>query len=309
MEHQQNGFKFVAKIMIRSEWLDNCYQQTGQLTNLMKRTALLLIALFAISATSFAQDDDYGNGNGRGRTTGVPRRSTTPWHLGVFFAPNVSWMKPTNSKSNDGVHKVVNDGSKVGYTWGLMADYYFSDNYAIETGFDLNTTGGIISTTIVPAMIPVNESYVKSTNFDYTLQYIEVPFNLKLRSDEIGPGLQLFGQLGVNAGININKKATYVVNYHDNDLNADLTASGEKERIQGNLTISPLMFSLNVGGGIEYPLGEKLSLYFGLFFNNGFAPDATNPANYSLGYDNSGASFKDGNTRLNNFALRLGLFF
>jgi outer membrane protein W len=305
MEHQQNGFKFAAKITILTDWLDNCYSQTGQYKHLMKRITLLFVSIFAMSGSSFAQEDDLGNG----RRSGVPRQSSTPWHLGVFFAPNVSWMKPNNSKSNDGVHKVVNEGSKVGYNWGLMADYYFSDNYAIETGFDLNTTGGIISTTIVPAMIPAGESYVKTSSFNYTLQYIQVPFNLKLRSDELGPGLKLFGQLGVTGGININKKATYAVTYYDVNLNADKVATGEKERITGNLTISPLMFSLNVGGGVEYPVGEKLSLYGGIFFNNGFAPDATNPANYTLGYDASGASFKDSNTRLNNFSLRLGVFF
>jgi len=46
-----------------------------------------------------------------------------------------------------------------------------------------------------------------------------------------------------------------------------------------------------------------------LFFNNGFAPDATNPEKYDgsrLGYQ---GTFRDGNVRLNNFALRVGLFF
>jgi len=43
-----------------------------------------------------------------------------------------------------------------------------------------------------------------------------------------------------------------------------------------------------------------------VFFNNGFAPDMTNPDKYELNY---AGTFKDGHTRLNNFALRLGLYF
>ncbi len=276
----------------------------------MKKITLILLATFSLFNTVSAQDDDMG-GSGRARQTGMARQSSTPWRFGVFLAPNISWMKATNTKSNDGLHRVSSDGSKVGFTWGLMADYYFSDNYALETGFQLNNTGGIISTEHVTPY-PLNESYIRSSNFDYNLQFVEVPFNLKLISDEIGGGLKLFGQLGASVGVNINKKATYVVTYVD-DAGTSGTVTGEKERITGVLPISPVMFSLNVGGGLEYALGEKISIYGGVIFNNGFAPDATNPANYELNIPQSVSgdvpAFKDGNTRLNNIAIRVGLIF
>lgn len=279
----------------------------------MKKLTLLLIATFSLFNTVNAQDDYVEDRGPRGgRMSGKPRQAYTPWRFGVFLAPNISWMKPTNSKSNDGEHKVVSDGSKVGFTWGLMADYYFTDNYAIETGFQLNSTGGLISTEhALP--IPTGESYVRDTKFDYSLQFFEVPFNLKLISDEIGyNGIKLFGQLGVSAGINISKKATYVVNYYNVDNNTNETVTGEKERLSGQIPISPVMFSMNVGGGVEVPLGEKMSIYGGVIFNNGFAPDVTNPANYELNMATSPATtpvFRDGNTRLNNVAIRLGLIF
>ena len=233
----------------------------------------------------------------------------TPWRIGVFLAPNVSWMKPTNTKSDDGEHRVTSDGSKVGFTWGLMADYYFSYNYAIETGFQLNTTGGAISTTNIK--VPTDRSYVLDSRFNYHLQYLEVPFNLKLISDELPGGPKLFGQIGVSGGINISKKATYVVDYVEVDPITGIAsptqqASGEREKLLGTLSIAPVMFSLNVGGGVEYPVANNISIYAGIFFNNGFAPDVTNPANYELGY---AGSFRDANTRLNNFAFRIGLIF
>jgi hypothetical protein len=274
----------------------------------MKKLTLLFLAAFVFLQTAQAQYE--GPGPVTPRRHGVPRGGSTPWRFGVFLAPTVSWMKPTNSKSNDGMHRVYNDGSKVGFTWGLMADYYISYNYAIETGFQLNNGGGLISTEHVTNLIPSTGAYISSTNYDYSLQYLEVPFNLKLVSDPIGGGLTLFGQLGVSGGINLSKKATYSVTYVDDSDNA-VTLSGEKERIEGSLAVSPILFSLNVGGGLEYPVSERLSFYLGLFFNNGFAPDVTNPANYLLDYTNATTApeFRDGNTRLNNFAVRLGMFF
>ncbi|MBL7719324.1 MAG: PorT family protein [Flavipsychrobacter sp.] len=271
----------------------------------MKKVLLFVSGAMLLTNVSFAQYDEEP---ARGRQHGPA--SYTPWRFGVYIAPNMSWMKPTNSKSNDGMYRVNNDGSKVGFAWGLMADYQFSANYAIETGFNINSTGGIISTSIVPAQIPTGESYISTTVFDYNLQYIEVPFNLKLKSDGIAGGLQLFGQLGASAGVNLSKKATYTINYVD-DNGDTRVLTGDRERLTGNLTVSPLLFALNVGGGVEYPIADRLSIYCGVIFNNGFAPDVTNPANYQFDYVNTAVAprFRDGNTRQNSIALRLGLIF
>ena len=65
------------------------------------------------------------------------------------------------------------------------------------------------------------------------------------------------------------------------------------------------MFQMNIGAGVQYAIGKKLDAYAGIFFNNGFAPNATDPTKIS----NIPATFTDGNTRLNNFALRLGFYF
>ncbi|RYZ16916.1 MAG: hypothetical protein EOP49_51190, partial [Sphingobacteriales bacterium] len=137
------------------------------------------------------------------------------------------------------------------------------------------------------------------------LNYLEIPVGLKLRTDPIS-NFRFFGQLGLTTGFNLAKKATYDVSYYGEEAGKLLKSTGENEKIKGTLAIAPVMFTMNIGAGIEYPLTEKLAAYAGLFFNNGFAPDATNPNKYTMPY---ASSFRDGNTRLNNFALRLGLFF
>jgi hypothetical protein len=223
------------------------------------------------------------------------------FRFGVFVAPTMSWMRPTTDKTDDNMYAPTNEGSKVGFMYGLMAEYNFQDNYAIVTGLQINMTGGKINSKYLGTD---KVSTVTNANFNYRLNYLEIPVALKLRTDPIS-GFRFFGQLGLTTGFNLAKKATYNVDYY-NDNGALLNSKGENEKIKGTLAIAPVMFTMNIGGGAEYPINNKLAAYAGIFFNNGFAPDATNPNKYSMAY---GQSFKDGNTRLNNFALRLGLFF
>jgi len=221
--------------------------------------------------------------------------------FGVYIAPTLSWMKPTTSKTGDGLYAPKGNGAKIGFTYGVMAEYNFADNYAIVTGLQVNMTGGKILSDYAGT---ATNSVVKRADFSYRLNYLEVPAALKLRTDPIS-GFRFFGQLGITTGFNIAKKATYTVDYLDGTGNTN-TASGSNERIKGTLAIAPVIFSMNIGAGAEYPLNDKLAAYGGIFFNNGFAPDATNPTKYNMSYN---LPFQDANTRLNNFALRIGLFF
>jgi len=218
-------------------------------------------------------------------------------------------MHPTASQSNDGHYLVNSKGGKAGYSWGLMAEYFFAPNYGIATGFDLSTTGGKIESTLNPNKVDPNApNTVLSSDFNYKLQYLEIPFNLKLRSDPFGDplhGIRIFGQIGLTAGINISRKATFDIDYNDEN-GKPTTLQGSNVKLQGVLAVPPVMLQMNVGAGIEYPITQKLLFYTGLFFNNGFLPSAVNPQNFELGYN---GSFTNGNVRLNNFALRVGLFF
>lgn len=261
-----------------------------------------LAALLALaSGQVLAQQYEYG--------TPVPVRGgdDRPTRFGLFIAPNISWMKPTSNKSNDKLYLIDAGGSKVGFSWGLMIDYFFAENYGIATGFSITSTGGKINTQFNPNLAnpPADTNLVTSTTFDYKLRFLEVPFALKLRSDELEPGgTRLFGQLGLTAAACIGKKASYDVTYYD-AVGVSRTVQGENEKLTGT-SISPVMLQLNLGGGIEYPITQKLSFYAGIFFNNGFVPDATFPKQFDLDYT---GKFDDGNVRLNNVCIRLGLFF
>lgn len=262
---------------------------------------LLLLSGNAIAQYTYGEPVESNNSGG-----GSVRKT----RFGLFIAPNNSWMKPTASKSNDGLYLVSSNGSKIGYSWGLMMDYFFAENYGIATGVQLNTTGGKMNATYditkLPLVPPVN--LVKSAEFDYRLQYFEVPFGLKLLSDELSGGVRIFGNIGITAAVNIARKGSYTVLYTDTSStgSVDKVATGENERLRGGLSITPILFQMNLGGGIEYRVSQKMSFYLGLFFNNGFAPDATNPKELNMEYK---GTFSDGNTRLNNMALKIGMYF
>jgi opacity protein-like surface antigen len=271
----------------------------------MKRFLVLLLAATSISTIAKSQQyeyDDTKGGHSGGGGGGNLR-------FGVFIAPTVSWMKPTANKSDDKLYLISSQGSKIGYTWGLMMDYPFAENYGIATGFQIVTEGGkILAEENTNTTQPATINRVTKADFDYTLKYLEIPFGLKLRSDELGGGLHVFGQMGLSLGINIGKKASYDVSYTDTSDGKVIVRSVSEngEKIFGSSAIAPVLLSLNLGAGLEYSLSEKMSLYLGLFFNNGFVPDVTNPNRLDLNYK---GKFSDSNTRMNSIALRLGLFF
>ena len=236
----------------------------------------------------------------------APNSTIGRLRFGAFVAPNISWMKPVSSTDDAGNYKVESNGGKVGFTYGLMVDYNFAPNYGLVSGLSINATGGKILTTAVNTAPDANK--VVSSDFDYKLQYLDIPIALKLRTDDIKK-FRFFGQLGLTLGINIAKKADYTVEYYDAN-SVKQTSTGSNIKLTGSSTnIAPVMFQMNIGAGGEFPLNNKLAAYFGIFFNNGFTPDATSPNEFDNGKLGYLGSFNDGKIRLNNLALRLGLFF
>lgn len=270
----------------------------------MKKFILIAICCIGLTGNTNAQKYEYGPE----QPIGGGGRELRKARFGLFVAPNISWMKPTANKSDDKLYLIENPGNKMGFAWGLMMDYYLDDNYGITTGFQLTSTGGKMNAELNPNVAPpTTTNIVKTANFDYKLRYLEVPFALKLISDELSGGMRFYGQVGLCAGIIIGKKASYDVTYTDTSATGTVTktAIGEDEKIQG-LGISPVMLHMNLGAGIEYPISAKMSFTAGIYFNNGFVPDVTNPKELDLDYK---GKFSDGNTRLNSIGLRIGIFF
>lgn len=262
----------------------------------MKKVVLILSAALMVLGGKqvFAQSDVV--------TLGNRVYEAKKFRFGAYLAPNISYMKPTTDKSDDGNHDVENAGSKVGFTYGLMMEYWFADNYGFVSGLQMNMAKGNILTNHTSPNTP---DAVRKSDIQYSLNYLEIPLNLKMRTDPI-ENFTFFGQAGFTLGINVAKKINYDITVNDNAGTAMSPFTGQNEKLKGMVAISPVLLSMNIGVGAEYPINNNLAGYFGFFFNNGFLPDVTNPSQYKIA---GVPDFKDGNTRLNNFAFRLGLFF
>lgn len=273
----------------------------------MRKIAFLLTSLIAAAPALHAQEAPYQNAPGYGIDTKKLR-------FGAYVAPTLAWMRATSKSDDNKNYNIANDGSKVGFTYGLMAEYYFEDNYAIVTGLQMTNGGGKMSMQRVSSVAEANT--IQKAAFQYNMAYLEIPVGIKLRTDPVGD-MRFFGQVGLTLGINVAKKASYDLEYYDSDTKMQ-AISKEKDKLTSSATfttaVAPAMLSMNIGIGAEIPFTNKVAGYVGLFFNNGFLPDATSPQNYEL-YDNANnkikvnSTFKDGNVRFNNFALRLGVFF
>lgn len=197
--------------------------------------------------------------------------------LSFVADPSVNWMRTNNSS------QVGNGKSTLGYDFGLNADYYFSDDerYAIATGLQITNVGGELNYRPTAGFKFSGINLTGSPKIKYQLRYFEVPFSVKLKTDEFNRAYY-WGLLGFSGMLNIGAKGT------SNDGVMDKAAIGDE--------VNMFNLAMNVGIGFDYDLGRSNSLTMGLIFQNGLLDVTTDNA------------FSD-KTIINSLRLKLGLIF
>ncbi|MEO0310843.1 MAG: hypothetical protein RIQ89_500 [Bacteroidota bacterium] len=185
----------------------------------------------------------------------VSAQEESSFNFGLHIAPSISWYKAEGDS-------LSNDGSKIGFTYGLMADYYFSKNYALSGGLDVTYRNGKLKEI---NSLKNSDSLVSSriSNLDWSLQYIELPVTIKMRTNEIGY-LRYYLNFGLAPGFNIRKKQEAEITTQPKS-GATTTVTGKDSNKIGFFN-----FALVVGGGIEYTISGNTKGVAGLVFNNGF---------------------------------------
>jgi len=183
-------------------------------------------------------------------------------HFGLKAAPSLAWLR-TDTKD------LESDGSIFGFSYGFITEFRFSDKYAFATGIDITYRGGKLK--FIDTQTPgVNTTITTTTSTKFSLQYVELPLTLKLKTNEIGY-LTYFLQAGIAPGMNIRARA-------DVDSSIQTTISGSTttnnpksvEGIDVKDGINSVNLSMIIGGGLEYTLSGSTTLLVGLQFNNGF---------------------------------------
>lgn len=221
---------------------------------MMKR--ILSICALLMSAT-LVQSQDQESG-----FQPAPPQDVRPIRLGFVATPAMTWLTAEN-------RELDSKGVRGGFSFGVMMDFTIaqSANYAFSTGLMYNTLdGGRLRHGDVVPLRGGNPGEFEAVTRDVSLsmQYVQIPMTLKLKTNEIGY-MSYFGQLGMQAGLNIGSRENGEFEYFDNPQRVII------ERENANDQTQLFNAGLLVGIGAEYNVTGNTYLVFGVNYYRGFS--------------------------------------
>lgn len=231
--------------------------------------------------------------------------------IGFQTSPVISWIG-----NNDNL--IVKNGGSVGIKLGSTVDIYFKDNYSFTTGINLAFhEGGEFQYDIGGNYLPESElsdpllqtgdkPLPDGTRIRYSLQYLEIPLGLKIRSKEMGY-IRYFVEAPV---FNFAFLTRGRANIETNVMKYD------HENIYKDLSVVNLFWGF--GAGIEYSISENNALVGGLYYQNGLLDFTRDNGNRAIANPNEDPNDPnddyliqkdDSRAVLNNLVIRLGIIF
>ncbi|MEM9887992.1 MAG: porin family protein [Bacteroidota bacterium] len=197
--------------------------------------------------------------------------------FGLQLSPTFTWMQSDASTIN-------RNGVNIGLKLAMLGEYYFAENYAVTSGlgFAFNH-GGTLRYDQEPTDYWNNGDELARADLKYSVQYIEIPVGLKMRTREFGY-LRYYGE-------------PYIMFNFRSQSRGDIKGT-DKNDIDIKEFVNPISMSWGIGVGAEYSISESTSLIGGLYLQNMFT-DMTKDIERG---DNS-------NSNLDGLILRLGVLF
>ena len=250
----------------------------------MKKKLLFVGLMMAVSLTASAQYKGFS--------------------FGFKLGPNWGWTGSTTGAA-------ISEGAKTGFDLGVVAEYYFADNYALVSGINVDFLGGkyffengrMVTDSLNPD--PYLEIYGVHRVYKTTLY--EIPLMLKMVTNELGDlPLRAYAQVG--GGIGYAQKVKVKDAIPANGIEAP-NAWGITDKEFSNIRVS-----LKIGGGIQYALDESTRLFAGVFFSHDLLNNINSVSpNYYRYYIVNRDKIGERETKLNmiqnRFGIELGILF
>jgi len=201
----------------------------------MKKAIIAVLFLLA-TVPAFAQNyaaRDYG------------------FRLGLTAHPTFGWLKVEDGEGKG-------NGLSLGFSYGLLADFNFAENYSFSTGLTITTINGK-STEFNPRLYHEgNNATPTAYDLKYKMQYLALPFTVKMRTDKVGD-VSWYGQFGLSNDFNISARQ-------------DVELAGRAFKSNVNIKDYTKFYraGLILGAGGEFDLDNRSSITAGLTYNNGF---------------------------------------
>lgn len=176
------------------------------------------------------------------------------FRLGFQASPHITWM---SSSKSDIVSKEVRPGIK----YGLEADFFIAGfpRYSLNTGFYVANHSFSAHYNVEETFFINEKTFNEPVDLTFKLNYLEVPLNIKLRSDQFYR-MTFFGQFGLSNLFNISA----TVQSSDLQFSGDAVSNGINKRAIELYNLSMLM-----GGGVEYDVGGNTAINLGIQYSNG----------------------------------------
>lgn len=192
-----------------------------------------------------------------GLTLGVNAQYKTI-KLGLRAGANLGWVR----SSTDGYES---QGMRAGYSWGFVSEFYFMENYAVQTGFNIQSLRGKLE---YPAIIGNESGYLLRK---YKLSYIQIPVTVKMKAN-LTDLFTFYGRVGFGAGFNIDGKARDIFTPDTGGAYAET-----EQNIQDEINLFRGSLILGLGG--EYAIKGSTSLFVDIALDNGFIDILTGKEN------------------------------
>jgi hypothetical protein len=156
-------------------------------------------------------------------------------------------------------HNYDPDGVSGGATVGFVSEFYFTERYALSTGFNFLFLNGKLK---YPDVQTPEGQKVKDTGTltrKYNFIYLEIPLMLKMKTKDFGK-FDFFGQIGFGTGFRLKAEAKDSFQ----PINQD-SFSGKNDVTNKTTMIREAVL---VGLGTEFHIDESTRVVVGITYSN-----------------------------------------